>query len=41
MMYPGFVFWGLFIVFGLLIAGYILWMYRADRKEEASKNEES
>lgn len=29
----GFIFWGLFLVFGLIVAGYLLWMYMAERDE--------
>lgn len=29
---PGFVFWGLFMVFGVLVAAYILWMYWVERE---------
>jgi phage shock protein PspC (stress-responsive transcriptional regulator) len=28
---PGFVFWGLFLAFGLLVVAYIVWMIRAER----------
>lgn len=29
----GFIFWGLFLVFGLIVAGYLFWMYKAERDE--------
>ena len=29
---PGFVFWGLFAVFGLLVAAYLLWMVWVERR---------
>jgi len=28
---PGFVFWGLFLVFGLIVVAYLIWMLRAQR----------
>ena len=28
----GFIFWGLFAVFGVIVALYIVWMGRADRR---------
>ena len=28
---PGFVFWGLFLVCGLIVAGYIAWMWWVER----------
>jgi hypothetical protein len=30
----GFIFWGLFLVFGMIVAGYLLWMYLAERDED-------
>ena len=27
----GFVFWGLFLVFGLIVVAYLLWMRRVER----------
>ena len=27
----GFVFWGLFVVFGAIVGAYILWMYWVER----------
>ena len=27
----GFVFWGLFVVFGLIVAAYVVWMYWVER----------
>lgn len=32
----GFVFWGLFLVFGLIIVGYLIWMSRVEREEQAT-----
>ena len=32
----GFVVWGLFLAFALIVAGYVVWMLRADRAEEAA-----
>lgn len=29
---PGFVFWGLFMVFGALVAAYLLWMFWVERR---------
>lgn len=28
---PGFVFWGLFLVFGLIVVAYVLWMKWVER----------
>ncbi len=36
----GFVFWGLFLVFGLIVVGYLVWMKwveRADGPENADR----
>ena len=33
MLEAGFIFWGLFLVFGLIVAGYLVWMYSAERGE--------
>lgn len=30
----GFTFWGLFLVFGFVVAGYILWMRHVERKDK-------
>ncbi len=30
---PGFAFWGLFLVFGLILVGYVAWMYWVERRE--------
>ncbi len=30
----GFIFWGLFAVFGIIVALYIIWMRRADRRQD-------
>jgi phage shock protein PspC (stress-responsive transcriptional regulator) len=29
---PGFVFWGLFVVFGGIVAAYVVWMILTERK---------
>lgn len=29
----GFVFWGLFVVFGLIVLGYVAWMVGVERRE--------
>jgi len=29
----GFVFWGLFLVFAVIVSGYLIWMYRAEGRE--------
>ena len=31
--YPGFVFWGLFLVFGLIVVLYFFWMKSVEREE--------
>ena len=33
-MGAGFAFWGLFLVFGLIVIGYIYWMLTADKNEK-------
>lgn len=30
----GFVFWGVFVAFGVLVAGYVVWMRRVERRED-------
>lgn len=30
----GFVFWGLFVVFGLIVVGYVYWMITTERKDD-------
>ena len=30
---PGFIFWGLFATFGLLVLGYAVWMFAVERRE--------
>lgn len=30
----GFIFWGLFVVFGAVIALYVVWMYLVERRED-------
>ena len=32
----GFVFWGLFLAFGLFVVAYLVWMRRAEKAEESS-----
>ena len=32
---PGFIFWGLFATFGLLVVGYAVWMFSVERGERA------
>ena len=32
-MGAGFIFWGLFLVFGFLVAAYVLWMLWVERRE--------
>ncbi len=29
----GFVFWGLFLVFALIVLAYLIWMYRTENRE--------
>lgn len=29
-----FIFWGLFLVLGFIVIGYVLWMYWVERKEK-------
>lgn len=31
--YPGFVFWGLFLVFAIIVVLYYFWMKAQDRKD--------
>ncbi len=31
---PGFVFWGLFVVFGLVVLAYVIWMLWVEGREE-------
>lgn len=33
---PGFVFWGLFIVIGLIICFYTVWMWRQNEAEKSN-----
>lgn len=33
MMAAGFTFWGLFVVFGAIVIGYIFWMRQANKKD--------
>jgi len=30
-MHAGFIFWGLFLVFGALVVGYLIWMFWVER----------
>jgi cbb3-type cytochrome oxidase subunit 3 len=30
---PGFPFWGLFLVFGLIVVAYVVWMFWVERRE--------
>lgn len=30
---PGFTFWGLFVVCGLIVVAYAVWMYAAERRD--------
>jgi cbb3-type cytochrome oxidase subunit 3 len=30
---PGFAFWGLFLVFGLILVAYLIWMWWVERGE--------
>ena len=32
----GFVFWGLFLVFGLFVVAYLVWMRRIEKTEDPS-----
>ena len=32
-MTPGFIFWGLFAVFGVIVVLYIAWMYWTERDD--------
>ena len=34
----GFVFWGLFLVFGLFVVAYLAWMRHAERAEASSES---
>jgi phage shock protein PspC (stress-responsive transcriptional regulator) len=29
----GFIFWGLFLVFGLIVAGYVVWMIWVENRD--------
>lgn len=31
---PGFAFWGLFLIFGLIVVLYLAWMVWVERREE-------
>ena len=31
---PGFIFWGLYAVSGLIIAAYVVWMLRVEREDD-------
>ena len=30
---PGFIFWGLFLVFGMVVVAYVVWMLWVERRE--------
>ena len=30
---PGFIFWGLFVAFALIVAAYVAWMLWTERRE--------
>ena len=32
----GFIFWGLFLVFGFIVVGYLVWMLWAEGREASS-----
>lgn len=32
---PGFIVWGLFATFGALVAGYAIWMFWIERRDDA------
>lgn len=32
MIAPGFVFWGLFVIFGVLVGAYVAWMLWVERR---------
>ncbi len=42
---PGFIFWGLFVVFGIIVAAYIVWMVWVERppaaREEPANGEKN
>lgn len=29
---PGFIFWGLFLILGIIVVGYVVWMRWIDKK---------
>jgi len=33
-----FIFWGLFAILGLIVLGYVFWMYRIEQKERNNDN---
>jgi len=37
MMRAGFVFWGLYLVFGIILVLYLLWMRRVERRERGER----
>ena len=37
---PGFIVWGLFASFGLLVLGYAIWMLAVERREDRDGAEE-
>ena len=32
---PGFILWGLYVIFGLFVVGYVTWMRWIERQEES------
>ena len=34
MIEAGFIFWGLFLVFGLIVASYVVWMRSVERDDD-------
>ena len=36
---PGFIFWGLFAAFGLIVVGYVVWMFWIERREQTRQDE--
>ena len=38
---PGFIVWGLFASFGALVAGYAVWMFWVERREDSVQDRAS
>ncbi len=36
----GFVFWGVFIIYGALLLAYIIWMHLVEKNHKLTKKEE-